>query len=207
MPNTSTYALTNVTLPYALSLANNGWREALKADPALALGLNNRDGTITTLAQSPRHMGSSIGSWPTSSAEAPTMVGVVQTYLDHLTVERGMSRNTVAAYGRDLRRYADYLAELGITDPPQVTSAMIGNYAARLREGVAAPDGAGWWRRPGQCECSASRDRSTQPAPIRIYRRPDRRRSRAEHPAVEATSAAAESPEPGAGPSHARASD
>ena len=74
--------------------------------------------------------------------------GLVQSYLDHLTVERGMSRNTVAAYGRDLRRYADYLAELGITDPSQVTSAMIGNYAARLREGVAAPDGAGWIAAP-----------------------------------------------------------
>jgi alanine dehydrogenase len=46
VPNTSTYALTNVTLPYALSLANRGWREALKADPALALGLNTHDGMI-----------------------------------------------------------------------------------------------------------------------------------------------------------------
>jgi alanine dehydrogenase len=47
VPNTSTYALTNVTLPHALSLANRGWREALKADPALALGLNTHDGLIT----------------------------------------------------------------------------------------------------------------------------------------------------------------
>jgi len=47
VPNTSTYALTNVTLPYALSLANRGWRDALKADPALALGLNTHDGMIT----------------------------------------------------------------------------------------------------------------------------------------------------------------
>jgi alanine dehydrogenase len=47
VPNSSTYALTNVTLPYALSLANNGWREALTADPALALGLNTHDGAIT----------------------------------------------------------------------------------------------------------------------------------------------------------------
>ena len=47
VPNTSTYALTNVTLPYAVSLANSGWREALQADPALALGLNTYDGTIT----------------------------------------------------------------------------------------------------------------------------------------------------------------
>jgi alanine dehydrogenase len=47
VPHTSTYALTNVTLPYAVSLANNGWRAALKRDPALALGLNTFDGNIT----------------------------------------------------------------------------------------------------------------------------------------------------------------
>ena len=44
VPHTSTYALTNVTLPYAVELANRGWREALRADPALALGLNTHDG-------------------------------------------------------------------------------------------------------------------------------------------------------------------
>ena len=32
MPNTSTYALTNVTLPYAVELADQGWREALRDD-------------------------------------------------------------------------------------------------------------------------------------------------------------------------------
>jgi alanine dehydrogenase len=47
VPHTSTYALTNVTLPYALSLAEKGWRDALKADPALALGLNTHEGVIT----------------------------------------------------------------------------------------------------------------------------------------------------------------
>jgi len=47
VPNTSTYALTNVTLPYAVELANLGWRDALRADPALALGLNTHDGQIT----------------------------------------------------------------------------------------------------------------------------------------------------------------
>ncbi|MFI2713771.1 alanine dehydrogenase [Micromonospora sp. NPDC018662] len=46
VPNTSTYALTNVTLPYALELANQGWRDALRADPALALGLNTHDGKV-----------------------------------------------------------------------------------------------------------------------------------------------------------------
>src|SRR4051794_35869148 len=47
VPHTSTYALTNVTLPYAVELANRGWRDALRADKALALGLNTHDGHVT----------------------------------------------------------------------------------------------------------------------------------------------------------------
>jgi alanine dehydrogenase len=47
VPHTSTYALTNVTLPYAVELANLGWREALRKDRALALGLNTHDGHVT----------------------------------------------------------------------------------------------------------------------------------------------------------------
>ena len=46
VPHTSTYALTNVTLPYALELANRGWREAVRTDPALALGVNTHDGHV-----------------------------------------------------------------------------------------------------------------------------------------------------------------
>ncbi|GAA0811850.1 alanine dehydrogenase [Spirilliplanes yamanashiensis] len=47
VPHTSTYALTNVTLPYALELANRGWQDALRRDPALALGLNTHAGRVT----------------------------------------------------------------------------------------------------------------------------------------------------------------
>jgi len=47
VPHTSTYALTNVTLPYAVELANLGWREALRKDRSLALGLNTHDGHVT----------------------------------------------------------------------------------------------------------------------------------------------------------------
>jgi len=47
VPHTSTYALTNVTLPYALQIANRGWRDALRNDDALALGLNAHGGTLT----------------------------------------------------------------------------------------------------------------------------------------------------------------
>jgi alanine dehydrogenase len=46
VPHTSTYALTNVTVPYALEIAGRGWREAMRADPALALGLNAHDGAL-----------------------------------------------------------------------------------------------------------------------------------------------------------------
>lgn len=47
VPNTSTWALTNSTLPYAVRLADQGWQEALRADPSLAKGLNTHDGKVT----------------------------------------------------------------------------------------------------------------------------------------------------------------
>jgi alanine dehydrogenase len=47
VPHTSTYALTHVTLPYAIQIANRGWREALRNDDALAHGLNTHNGALT----------------------------------------------------------------------------------------------------------------------------------------------------------------
>jgi alanine dehydrogenase len=47
VPHTSTYALTNVTLPYITAIADRGWRDALRADPALALGLSTYEGALT----------------------------------------------------------------------------------------------------------------------------------------------------------------
>ena len=47
VPRTSTYALTNVTLPYAVALADKGWTQALKDDRSLALGLNVHAGQLT----------------------------------------------------------------------------------------------------------------------------------------------------------------
>jgi alanine dehydrogenase len=46
VPHTSTYALTNVTLPYALEIANRGLAGAVAADPALALGVNTVSGSL-----------------------------------------------------------------------------------------------------------------------------------------------------------------
>lgn len=47
VPRTSTLALTNATFPYALTLANKGWREACREDRALALGVNVVEGKVT----------------------------------------------------------------------------------------------------------------------------------------------------------------
>lgn len=47
---TSTLALTNATLQYALKIANKGWKDALSSDPALALGLNTHDGHVVNAA-------------------------------------------------------------------------------------------------------------------------------------------------------------
>ena len=47
VPNTSTRALTNATLSYVIALAHKGWKQALKDDAALALGLNTHEGKVT----------------------------------------------------------------------------------------------------------------------------------------------------------------
>ncbi|MDX6287301.1 MAG: alanine dehydrogenase [Frankiales bacterium] len=46
VPHTSTYALTNVTLPYVMAIANNGLRAAIDRDPALRLGVNVANGHV-----------------------------------------------------------------------------------------------------------------------------------------------------------------
>ncbi len=55
VPVASTYALTNATLPYALSLAKLGWRDACKADPDLSKGLNVHEGGIYYAAVAKAH--------------------------------------------------------------------------------------------------------------------------------------------------------
>jgi alanine dehydrogenase len=46
VPHTSTWALTNVTLPYAARIADEGWAAAVRADPALAAGVNVTGGSV-----------------------------------------------------------------------------------------------------------------------------------------------------------------
>lgn len=55
VPVTSTYALTNATLPYAVAIANLGWKGALKQDADLAKGLNVCEGRVTYEAVAKAH--------------------------------------------------------------------------------------------------------------------------------------------------------
>jgi integrase/recombinase XerD len=59
----------------------------------------------------------------------------VRLYLDHLSVERGLATNTLSAYRRDLRRYAEALARAGIDNLGAVAEADVTEFAATLREG------------------------------------------------------------------------
>jgi alanine dehydrogenase len=53
--HTSTYALTNVTLPYAVALADHGWETAVRRDPALALGVNLVAGNVVNAPVAEAH--------------------------------------------------------------------------------------------------------------------------------------------------------
>ncbi len=55
VPHTSTYALTNATMTYALEIADRGWRAAAERDPALAGGVNVVDGRVTHEAVADAH--------------------------------------------------------------------------------------------------------------------------------------------------------
>jgi len=65
--------------------------------------------------------------------DAPRVV--VEDYLAHLAVERGVAANTLAAYGRDLRRYLHHLGSVNRLG--DVTEAQVAGFLAALREGDA----------------------------------------------------------------------
>jgi integrase/recombinase XerD len=67
----------------------------------------------------------------------PDITRAVRTYLDHLSVERGLAANTLTSYRRDLRRYVGYLAECGIDDLAGITEGTVSGFLVRLREGDA----------------------------------------------------------------------
>ncbi len=70
-------------------------------------------------------------------ADAPPLAGEVAEYLDHLTVERGLAANTLAAYRRDLARYQEFLGSVGVVRLADVTDRHVAEFLAWLREEVA----------------------------------------------------------------------
>lgn len=65
----------------------------------------------------------------------PAVDRLVRTYLDHLSVERGLAKNTLSSYRRDLRRYLDFLAVQARDDVGDVTEADVAAFLASLRQG------------------------------------------------------------------------
>jgi integrase/recombinase XerD len=68
---------------------------------------------------------------------APSLAAVLRQYLDHLAVERGIARNTLDSYTRDLHRYLRHLTEHGVTELAGVTEQRIAGFVGALREGDA----------------------------------------------------------------------
>ena len=61
--------------------------------------------------------------------------GLIAAWLGHLSVEKGVSANTLSNYRRDLKRYRDWLVSAGKTDLADVTTADVEAYVADLRRG------------------------------------------------------------------------
>jgi integrase/recombinase XerD len=72
-------------------------------------------------------------------AEQPdALVRAMRTYLDHLSVERGLAANTLSSYRRDLRRYVAHLQGRGISSFDEVTEETVTSFLRALREGEGA---------------------------------------------------------------------
>lgn len=63
----------------------------------------------------------------------------LDTYLRHVTIERGLSEHTIGAYRRDLGSYTAWLADEGIDDTSAITPAVVGRFIADRSSSVPAP--------------------------------------------------------------------
>jgi integrase/recombinase XerD len=60
------------------------------------------------------------------------LAGFADSYLRHLSIERGMAKNTISAYRSDLDRYQDFLQSKNIENPNQVTEILVREFAEQL---------------------------------------------------------------------------
>lgn len=63
----------------------------------------------------------------------PAIEDAIRGYLDHVSVERGLAANTIAAYRRDLDRYRDWLSTRGIDELREVSASDVADFSASLR--------------------------------------------------------------------------
>ncbi|MBO9706378.1 MAG: site-specific integrase, partial [Arthrobacter sp.] len=67
----------------------------------------------------------------------PTAVErAIRQYLQHLSVERGLARNTLQSYERDLNRYARFLAAEGLREPQDIERGHVSAFAQALHDGA-----------------------------------------------------------------------
>lgn len=74
-----------------------------------------------------------------AAADPPGLRRSLTGYLQHLTVERGLAANSLAAYRRDLTRYLRYLGARGVTEVSEISRDLVSDYLVALRSGT---DGA-----------------------------------------------------------------
>jgi integrase/recombinase XerD len=72
-----------------------------------------------------------------TSGSSGSLDRAIRTYLEHLSVEKGLAANTLSSYRRDLRRYRAYLAGAGVEELDAITEAAVSGFLMRLREGDA----------------------------------------------------------------------
>src|ERR1700693_5457657 len=71
-----------------------------------------------------------------------TLEAAVDSYLRHVSIERGLSPNTVAAYRRDLGTYSSWLAGQGVSDPAGIGQQQVTEFSRFLGTREAEPLGA-----------------------------------------------------------------
>src|SRR5918911_1369431 len=89
-------------------------------------------GRPTATAEPPATLRPGVATAPVSREAADA----VRRFLDYLAVERGLAANTLAAYRRDLHRYAGFLAAAGIDDPAGADEDDLVTFLGALRAGT-----------------------------------------------------------------------
>ena len=79
----------------------------------------------------------------TVGAECAVLGTQLQSYLDHLAIERGVAANTITSYRRDLRRYAEHLTLRGVEDLRAVSEDDVSEFLMALRRGDPGSGTAG----------------------------------------------------------------